>query len=364
MKHLVANLNLADLGGANKVTVTVVDQLIKLEEDVSVVTLYKPDLHSIYNQWKMDLSHVEIYYKSIPFGLGRSRILTYYRLYSAILRAFRKYKPDQIIFFDDVIDPKNKIRGKIVLYAHFPFSLRIRYFDRRSDKLRTKIYENLFKLTPEADLILANSSKTSECIKTAWRRDAKIVYPPVDTVNFRPLEKENTVAMLGRFCPYKHIEDGIEAVALSETKPRLCILGLAGSNAYLKRLKALVRRRGIERSTTFLVDASLEHVKRTLGQAKVFIHPCQKEPFGIAVVEAMAAGCVPIVYKDWGPWVDIAARGKYGLGFKTVNDLAERIDAVISDETKFTRFSEIARSRAGSFDEERFRKKVGGILCA
>jgi glycosyltransferase involved in cell wall biosynthesis len=352
------------MGGANKVTVTVIDELARLGEDVAVATLYKSNLQRIHGQWNVDLSHVEIFNKSIPFGLERSGILAYYRLYSVILKASREFKPDQIIFFDDVIDPKNKIHGRIVLYAHLPFSLRIRYFDRRSDKLRTRIYENLFKLTPEADLILSNSSTTSKFIKAAWGRNTKIVYPPADTVNFRPLEKENSVALLARFRPYKHIEDGIEAVALSKSKPKLCILGLKGSNEYLTRLKALVKKRGIEKNTTFLVDATIEEVRKTLGQAKIFVHPCRHEPFGIAVVEAMAAGCVPIVYKDWGPWIDIVNSGKYGIGFETVNDLANKIDEVVSDETEFERLSQTAQKRAGYFSEERFRKKIEEALCA
>jgi glycosyltransferase involved in cell wall biosynthesis len=364
MKDLVVNHDLCDLGGANKVAVVTIDELTKRGENVSVATLYKPDLQRLFNQWRIDLSHVNISYSCVPFGLGKSEIFAYYRLYSTILKTFKKHQPDQTIFFDDVVDPKNIIGGKIVLYAHLPFSIRMRYFDKRSSGLQAKLYEKLFKRTPNADLILANSSKTAEYIKAVWNRDAMIVYPPVDTWNFKPALKENAVVMLARFCPYKHIEDGIKAVALSRTRPRLYVMGLKGSSAYFKALKALVKKLGIEKTTTFLVNASPEIVRVRLGRAKIFIHSCRKEPFGISVVEAMAAGCVPIVYQDWGPWIDIIDKGTYGIGFKTLDDLAESIDGVISDQKKFEKMSEIARNRAEYFNEERFRTKIGEILCA
>jgi glycosyltransferase involved in cell wall biosynthesis len=284
--------------------------------------------------------------------------MAYYWLSSTTLDAFRQYKPDQVIFFDDVVDPRKKITGRIVLYAHLPYSLRIRYFDRQSGRLRTKILEYFLRNTPEADLILANSSKTSESIKAAWGREAEILYPPVDTASYKPLMKENIVAVLSRFRPYKHIEDCIEAVAISRTKPKLRVIGLKGSATYLETLKKLTRKRGIEKTTAFLENAFPKDVRKTLGQAKIFVHTCRKEPFGIAVVEAMAAGCVPIVYKDWGPWIDIVDKGKYGLGFDSVDDLAERIDEVVADQMRFEKLSRIARDRADSFDEERFRRKI------
>jgi len=364
MKHLITNLNLCDLGGANKVTVTVIDELVKLKEDLTVATLHKPNLLGIYNQMGIDLSHVKIFHKWIPLGLGRSKIFSYYKLYSVILSVLRRFQPDQTLFFDDVIDPKSKIHGKIVLYSHFPFSLRIRYFDNQNHKLRNRVYENLFKRSQEADVILANSSKTAEYLKIAWGRDAKIVYPPVDTVKFRPYKKKNIVVMLGRFCPYKNMEDGIKAVALSKTKPELYIIGFKDSNAYLQKLRALAKKYRIEKSTKILANASSEYIRNVLGVAKIFIHPCRNEPFGIAVVEGMASGCVPIVSKAWGPWLDIIEKGKYGLGFETVSEIAEKIDDIFLDEAKFKRFSEIARGRAEYFNEEKFRKNIGEILCA
>jgi glycosyltransferase involved in cell wall biosynthesis len=343
--------------------VTVIDELAKLKEDLAVATLHKPNLLGIYDQMETDLSRVKIFHKSTPLGLGRSGIFSYYRFYSVILNAFRNFKPDQTLFFDDVIDPQNKIHGKIVLYSHFPFALRIRYFDNQRHRLRNRVYENLFKRSEEAEVILANSSTTSEYIKIAWGRDAKIVYPPVDTTKFRPHEKKNIVAMLGRFCPYKNMEDGIKAVALSKTKPELYIIGFKDSNAYLQKLRVLAKKYKIEKRTKILANASSECIRKVLGVAKIFIHPCKNEPFGIAIVEGMASGCVPVVYKAWGPWLDIIEKGRYGIGFETVSEIAEKIDEISSDEAKFKRFSEIARRRAEYFNEEKFRKKIGGILC-
>lgn len=60
--------------------------------------------------------------------------------------------------------------------------------------------------------------------------------------------------------------------------------------------------------------------------------------------------------------IDIVERGKYGIGFESLEELAENIDMVISDERKFKLLSEVAQKRAETFSEERFRKEIAEIL--
>jgi glycosyltransferase involved in cell wall biosynthesis len=364
MKHLLVNLNLSDLGGANKVAVTIADELSKLGEDINLVTLYRPNLQKIYHQWKIDLSKIKISYFRIPFGLGKSMIFSYSIFYPFIVKMFNKYKPDQVIFNDDVIDPLNKINVRIIQYNHFSLSLFIQYFPGGISGIKRKIYEKLLKNSKKADIIIANSSETARRIRKAWKReDVKIIFPPVDTFQFKPHEKKkNIVVVLARFLPYKNFEDAIKACNLSETKPKLYLIGFENSRSYLKRLIKLAKEYRYK-EIFFFTNVPSEKVSELLSKAKIVVHPCKVEPFGIAIVEAMSAGCVPIVYKSpWGPWYDIVDKGNYGLGYETIDELAAKIDEVIIDEKKFKFLSRIAMERAKKFDTEIFRKNIRKFL--
>jgi len=65
--------------------------------------------------------------------------------------------------------------------------------------------------------------------------------------------------------------------------------------------------------------------------AKVVLSTAHFEPFGMSVAEGMLYRAVSIVYKGSlsGPWVDVIDKGKYGIGFKSVSELAEAIDTVM-----------------------------------
>jgi glycosyltransferase involved in cell wall biosynthesis len=88
------------------------------------------------------------------------------------------------------------------------------------------------------------------------------------------------------------------------------------------------------------------------------------ETFGISIVESMAAGCIPVVYKDGGPWYDILEErdGLYGYSYNTVEETIEKIRDIISNPYRHVEVSERARLRALVFDEQIFKAKFREII--
>jgi glycosyltransferase involved in cell wall biosynthesis len=68
------------------------------------------------------------------------------------------------------------------------------------------------------------------------------------------------------------------------------------------------------------------------ASTKVVLSTAHFEPFGMSIAEGMMFRALPVVYKGSlsGPWIDIVDKGRYGIGFRTVEELADAIDYVMN----------------------------------
>ena len=120
-----------------------------------------------------------------------------------------------------------------------------------------------------------------------------VVYPPVDLERFKALRgtpKEDRVATTGRFAPEKNYE--MASRVMRSVGARWDAVGNAKGQRqeeYLTRL-----REGAGTDMHFHVNAGEDELDRVLGSARAYLH-ARPESFGIAVVEAVTAGCVPVV---------------------------------------------------------------------
>ena len=211
-----------------------------------------------------------------------------------------------------------------------------------------------------ASLVLVSSEWTRLIVRHVYGRDPVVLSTPVDAGVFAAhagrgfWEREPVVVAVGRISREKRFEDLIEAVAMSETRPRVRIVGALKSrrSSYYRRLVGLARRLGVE--VEFHTNVSREELAGLLGSSRVFVHPTRGEHFGIVVVEAMAAGLPVVVHRSGGPYHDITGRGRYGLSFDSIEELAEHIDRLVSDEGEWRRYHELSLERVGRYTVEAF----------
>lgn len=118
------------------------------------------------------------------------------------------------------------------------------------------------------------------------------------------------VLYLGRLHPHKGLHRLIRALGEVQAEGLDVELKVAGSGprGYLRALRRLVRRSGLERQVSFLghVDAGMR--ERLLRSADVFVLPSRSENFGFAAAEAMAAGVPVIVGENVGVAALVASR--------------------------------------------------------
>jgi len=100
-------------------------------------------------------------------------------------------------------------------------------------------------------------------------------------------------------------------------------------------------------------------LKQLLARAKIFwhaagyseredVHPELAEHFGIATVEAMAAGCVPVVYSAGGQ-KEIIQHGVNGFLWRTLEELQEYTRVLMDGHDVRAKMSRAATKRAEDF---------------
>lgn len=201
------------------------------------------------------------------------------------------------------------------------------------------------------DEFVANSYYVARRIWRAYRREARVIYPPVGVDRFTPRsQREDFYLTLSRFVPYKKIDLIVEAftrlglplVVIGDGPDFDKVKRLAGSNVQLLRYQP---------------DAV---VKDYMERCKAFVFVAD-EDFGITPVEAQAAGAPVIAYGKGGV-TETVIPGVTGLLFReqTVEGLIEGVQEFRSGKYHFD--LERIRQNAERFSEARFQREFSELV--
>jgi len=108
------------------------------------------------------------------------------------------------------------------------------------------------------------------------------------------------------------------------------------------------------------VVAPLRKVREILGSAKVYVHCAQNEHFGITIVEAMAAGCVPVVNDSGGPPEIVS--DDVGYRWNSIGEASTQVSTMIEDDDLRREKSKAAVLRADLFGPAPFELGIGGAI--
>ena len=150
-------------------------------------------------------------------------------------------------------------------------------------------------------------------------------------------EDEKIVMHVSNFRPVKRVLDVIDTFSgISEHIPsRLVMIGDGPErSAALDRAKAL----GLGDKVTFLGKHS--HVNELLSCADLFLLPSSSESFGLAALEAMAAG-TPVVASDVGGLSEVITSGETGYlcDMGDIKTMTERSVHLLADSALWKNFS-------------------------
>jgi glycosyltransferase involved in cell wall biosynthesis len=150
---------------------------------------------------------------------------------------------------------------------------------------------------PPASRLVANSEFVRRAVAAAYGTDVSVIYPPAWTGELRAGRPDaRRVVTLGSFHPDKRQLEQVE-IAARMPEWRFVLMGGRASRRYT----ALVQRAAATlTNVVVVVNPTRQRITAELARASHFLHTSRLEGFGIAAVEAAAAGCVPVVAQAGG----------------------------------------------------------------
>lgn len=202
------------------------------------------------------------------------------------------------------------------------------------------------------DAFVANSHFIARRISKAYRREAKVIYPPVDISRFTPAgEKDDFYLTASRMVPYKRMPMIVEAFSAMPDK-RLVVIG---TGPELEKAKEVAGP-----NVTLLgyqdFDCLLDHMRR----ARAFVFAAE-EDFGITPIEAQACGTPVIAFGRGGVLETVRgleAQHPTGVFYpeQTVQSLCAAVHQFEALETPISQ--QACRQNAERFAIKRFRQEM------
>lgn len=199
------------------------------------------------------------------------------------------------------------------------------------------------------DVVVANSTAIRERIHRIWGRDSEVIHPPVETSEIALSHRDDGFLLVAaRLIAYRRIDLAIEAA--NRLQRDLVVVGRGPEEARLRAMAGpTVRFAGVV-GRAELVDL--------FQRCHAYVVPGE-EDFGIAPVEAMAAG-KPVVAFRAGGAMDTVVEGRTGTFFDHQD--AEALASAIEASGARTFDSRAIRAHASTFGTEVFQRKWRELL--
>jgi glycosyltransferase involved in cell wall biosynthesis len=285
---------------------------------------------------------------------------------SSIARFFESKDFDAIVYLSDGSIPLVWTN----LFVHFQFP--VEWVNGKSLKTKIKLIfvKNIF----------CNSNFTKGFIDKKFGVKSDVLYPPVDLHIVKNAKKENIILHVGRLDVDSHesnykkqdvminIFKNMVDAGLKDWKFKL-IIGVKNSDKEkIKKLKEISEGYPIE----LMVNISNQNLWEQYAKAKVYWHatgfgedlqkyPEKAEHFGISTVEAMGAGCVPVVFNAGGQR-EIMEDGKNGYLSNNIEEFISKTENLINDEELLKQKSLASIKRSEMFTGNRFCNDLKKII--
>ena len=234
--------------------------------------------------------------------------------------------------------------------------------------------------------VVANSQFTAGWIRRYWGREAGVLWPTMqlparsEGKGDADRPREPWILGIGRFTSGSRSKQQLRLVEMfRELRARggcddwqLHLVGFPESREYVDQVREAVA--GLPVHLHLAVEQTEVH--ELLARSRIFWHavgvdvdpevePSRLEHFGIVTIEAMAAGCVPVVINRGGQPEIVRAGGgadDAGVLWDTPADAVRLTHELIADDARGQRLSSAAKERSTAFTFDRFVERALAVF--
>lgn len=241
------------------------------------------------------------------------------------------------------------------IYKKLPF---LRPLARKADRRYFDCYE----------YFMPNSQFTAGWLKKKWGvpdEKIKVFYHPAKFVELQKEKVPNQIAVCGRIESSKKIDVMVKAFNSSDALKKNCVLKIAGScdnedTSYIDYIRSMASE-----NVQIQLNPSRADLESLYAESGIFWHakgygetnPMQMEHFGMTTVEAMSAGCIPVVINKGGQKEIVSA--ECGFTWDEPEQLAVYTEQILqfpADKIAAMRSACVERSKMCS--KETFKNQV------
>ncbi|MDD2822993.1 MAG: glycosyltransferase [Candidatus Daviesbacteria bacterium] len=259
-------------------------------------------------------------------------------------------------------------------------------YHKVNNKFRAGVFSNPLERLKSYQTIIANSLFTQKWIMNYWKRESVVVYPPVellcDKYKMDNLNKKKWICSVGRFFTLGHgkkqeilIKAFKEFYNSGHKDWQLHLVGGVGSEVGNIELIAHLKKESEGYPVFFHLNVSRKEVEEIYIQSKIYwhatgyrenesFHPIKFEHFGIAPIEAISAGCVPVLYNGGGLREIISVTGlqeRLHL-FSSINQLVNNTTEILKQDISSTEWELILETLRNNFSYNAFRNKFMALI--
>ena len=366
--HIIPSL---DKGGAERLTLDIVRSLKDIPHVEVALVIFRNQNNYSFLTDEIDFKVIPSFYTPSLKGKGKKDV-------KDLQDYIDSFKPDIIhshLFETEVVLSQVKLMKDVKRVVHFHDNMnqlkRIKLKSIHNKATLTNYYERKIVLkswSKNRTQTIAISKDTEKFIDRNIPHKFKVTFLK-NGINVKRFEnksndvKENRLVIIGSLVDKKGQKLAVETVSELVKREHNYKLDILGYGNDFEKLENLIKV--LELDQHVFLHGNVDFPEVFLHKAKIYLHTAKYEPFGLVILEAMAAG-LPVVCTDGYGNRDLIKEGKNGFMIKerTPSLIADKIELLMGDDNLRATMGNFANRYSHKFDISIYTKELMGLYLS
>ncbi len=376
MKTLLVHPQFSKIGGAEKVALKILELLItEFDIDVTILTNTEFDSQKIELQTGIfiDPKKINVQILQLPSviknGLFHTKIALLHRKakelapqFSYLVSTYNEldFGRKALQYIHHPMLAPNKLLSENHLVTRKKYLLRgaFELYRRANNIVADRSFSNISK-----NITATNSTFIKNIYKKIYNAESKVIYPSIidDDIKInKSVQKKRQILTVSRFSPLKNVHsllrvfDDIHKMSFDF---KFVIAGQIEDVDYFNFVKKEALNK--EYDVMIVPDCSRNKILSLYNESEYYINPKKHEHFGIAVLEAVKHGCIPLIHASGGSIEIVPEQDVQFLDLLEVPQIVWQIDSQPSIKEQILKS---LKNHTSEFSEYRFRTEMHQLI--